>query len=278
MAFDKASYQALINAAAGLLAPIRATIDLVPDPPGGAVTTTAALAQLVSASIETSNPELTTDLGGLHEIPFGYIVDGCYARAHIMNEILGDHGLANGKIFLFGHLSARNSLFPRGVHWGYHVAPLVPVDDGAGVELRVVDPAIDKTPLLPETWMRTIDPARSAVEVRVVDRNQYYPRGRYPTFDESLDSARATLRRYAAKIGGHLRLAEGTVSMSPTHTHVGVPIAVDRQAMTVTFNDSAVLYTIVAPAQADALESAMRADADVFVEAEPSTGRLIAVG
>lgn len=145
--------------------------------PAGNLPTSAQLDSYESTYFEHTNPELQQDLGGLKELAFGYIPDGCYARAHIMDEILGNHGIDNAKLFVLGSLHAGdgNRYFPQGVNWGYHVAPLVVVSDNGTLGLRVVDPSIDQHPLTPEDWIARIDPSRSFVRLQVTSRNQYYP-------------------------------------------------------------------------------------------------------
>ena len=165
---------------------VPASLSALEAAPAGSIPTPSQLDSYESYYFEHTNPELQRDLGGLKELAFGYIPDGCYARAHIMDEILGNHGINNAKLFCLGTLHAGdgNRFFPQGVDWSYHVAPLVVVNDNGTLGLRVVDPAIDQHPITPEDWITRIDPSRSFVQLQVTSRNQYYPeRNNQPSGD-----------------------------------------------------------------------------------------------
>jgi hypothetical protein len=280
-----AQYQSLVHDVTVRLGGIRGNVDPILEVPDGTTPRVNALDDLVKTLIETSNAELTRDLGGLAAIPFRYIPDGCYARAHIMAEILGDHGIDNAKMFVLGSLSAANADFPRGVSWGYHVAPLVIVDDQGQPGLRIVDPAVASAPLDPVEWITTIDPSKRAVEIRCRPRSAYFPKGTPATFDQNLGAARTILAKYAqrlpiAALARAARLAAGPIddgAPAPVpflHEHEGIPDEIDGAAMTLMFQDSAMLYRIASPGQLAALQSAREAQRTVSVEADPETGTI----
>lgn len=85
---------------------------------------------------------------------FEVIEDGCWARAHIIARELEKKGLRVGKIFAEGTLAVRTpkALDGQGVMWSYHVAPVIAVDTGRGVEMRVIDPALFEKPVPVKTW------------------------------------------------------------------------------------------------------------------------------
>ncbi|GIZ14586.1 protein-glutamine glutaminase [Capnocytophaga catalasegens] len=94
-------------------------------------------------------------------ITFNYPVDGCYARAHKMRQILANNGYDCEKQFLYGVLNARyDGTEPdKGgccVSWSYHVSILVSYKDESGqVQKRIIDPSVfGQSPLLEEDWRK----------------------------------------------------------------------------------------------------------------------------
>lgn len=90
-------------------------------------------------------------------IPFSYAVDGCYARAHKMRQIIIANGYECAKQFVYGSsLAART---PSGccVSWSYHVAPLVRFKTSSGsIELRILDPSLFSSPVDVNTWLNKV--------------------------------------------------------------------------------------------------------------------------
>ena len=88
-------------------------------------------------------------------IPFQYVVDGCYARAHKMRQILeNDYGYSCEKVFSYegatGYLAVDAG--DCCVYWWYHVAPLVTVRDAHQLKKFVMDPSMFDGPVTIETW------------------------------------------------------------------------------------------------------------------------------
>ena len=89
-------------------------------------------------------------------IPFQYKIDGCYARAHKMRQILADYyGYECGKIF-----SESGLVHPLAVNagdccvfWGWHEAPVVTVNTSEGVQTMVIDPSLFTSPVDVDTWL-----------------------------------------------------------------------------------------------------------------------------
>jgi hypothetical protein len=103
--------------------------------------------------------EVFADLAAQGHIAFRHLWDGCYARAHLLVLRLLELGLSPRKVWTFTQ-SANDLLWvnPPGqpavvVHWGYHVAPTVVVQEASGqaVEL-VLDPALFSGPVTVEEW------------------------------------------------------------------------------------------------------------------------------
>jgi hypothetical protein len=103
-----------------------------------------------------------------HCIPFQYVIDGCYARAHKMRQIIVDqYGYCCEKVFSFANqdwdtLAVKaNKWGGCCVTWWYHVAPLVRVRVRirlASVSFEfvlamVIDPGMFNKPVLLSTWL-----------------------------------------------------------------------------------------------------------------------------
>ncbi len=117
-----------------------------------------------------------------HEIPFGYPVDGCFARATAMARIAEDEKIILGKVWAHGRLRVI-SPNPRIGKFtlNYHVAPtaFVKGNDGKAV-LMVFDPSLFKTPVPLEEWLNIMKtPGWLSPRIDKVyfgERFQYWPR------------------------------------------------------------------------------------------------------
>lgn len=150
-----------------------------------------------------SEAELTAMIESFRDesgIPFGYIKDGCYARAHMMDESFRQHGLNYAKMFVRGDLSAKND--HMSARWWYHVAPLVFMDDGEGNPVpKIIDPGFSSKPMNPEEWVKAMNQGPS-IQVDLVDPEQYYPRrhDKPDTFSESLPPAVKRMQSYSKRL------------------------------------------------------------------------------
>lgn len=111
-------------------------------------------------------------------IPFQYVRDGCYARAHKMRKIITeDYGYCCEKVFSFANQGSDRLAVTADkwggccVTWWYHVAPLVRVRISIPkiTKLKltlamVIDPSMFDKPVLLTTWL-------SAQEKTVCDAN-----------------------------------------------------------------------------------------------------------
>jgi hypothetical protein len=107
----------------------------------------------------------TCSLGGPFSIspciPFQYVIDGCYARAHKMRKIITKkYHYCCEKVFSFANQGSDTLAVQANkwggccVFWWYHVAPLVRVRLGRfGVLLLVIDPGMFDKPVLLSTWL-----------------------------------------------------------------------------------------------------------------------------
>jgi hypothetical protein len=97
-------------------------------------------------------------------IPFQYVIDGCYARAHKMRWIIEKHfGYCSEKVFSFATVD-NNTLAVKADKWGgccvewwYHVTPLIRVKRRIGrreiIMAYVIDPGMFDQPVLLSTWL-----------------------------------------------------------------------------------------------------------------------------
>jgi hypothetical protein len=91
-------------------------------------------------------------------IPFQYVRDGCFARAHKMRSIIeGKYKYCSEKVFSFGYGS---TLYVQAnlwggccVNWWYHVAPVIRVKSGLKYICYVIDPGMFTQPVLLSTWL-----------------------------------------------------------------------------------------------------------------------------
>lgn len=98
-------------------------------------------ATLNSLFTQIKNQSCGTSTASSPCITFRYAVDGCYARAHKMRQILLNAGYDCEKQFVYGNLRASTGTCC--VSWGYHVAILVSFRNSSGtVEKRIIDPSL----------------------------------------------------------------------------------------------------------------------------------------
>jgi hypothetical protein len=93
-------------------------------------------------------------------IPFQYVRDGCYARAHKMRWIIENKfGYCCQKVFSFANVDP-DRLAVKASKWGgccvtwwYHVAPVVEVDLNGHTQCYVIDPGMFNNPVTLYDWL-----------------------------------------------------------------------------------------------------------------------------
>lgn len=108
--------------------------------------------QKISLSVlsEDDAANIFNDLASRDDIPFGYPMDGCYARAHKMVRIMEDQGIIAGKAFVEGNLFIDTKFGEVG--WSYHVAPVILVKTGGKIQPYILDPSMFNKPVPYDTW------------------------------------------------------------------------------------------------------------------------------
>lgn len=140
-------------------------------------------------------------------IPFGYAVDGCYARAHKMRQIIIANGYECAKQFAYGSLAAR-SLGGCCVTWSYHVAPLVRFKNASGaIELRILDPALFSAPVAVNTWLNKVKDAMcsgsATISSTALAYGNVYIRGSNGSvmYDDNLAKTNCIISKYSGLSG-----------------------------------------------------------------------------
>jgi hypothetical protein len=115
------------------------------------------------------------------DIPFQFAREGCYARSYAMTEYAKSKKIEMGQVVAEGSLQAetRSELYPT-AQWGHHMAPMVAVDTGSGVELQVLDPALFDRPVSVTEWTKKLEHDTSDFNAQVTEvyygtRFQYSP-------------------------------------------------------------------------------------------------------
>lgn len=164
------------------------------------------LATLNSLFTQIKNQSCGTSTASSPCITFRYPVDGCYARAHKMRQILNNAGYECEKQFVYGNLRASTGTCC--VSWVYHVAILVSFKNASGVvEKRIIDPSLVSTgPITDTAWRaactNTTCGSASVSSFANTPGNVYYrnPAGSL-LYDNNLVNTNCTLTAFAALSG-----------------------------------------------------------------------------
>jgi hypothetical protein len=111
-----------------------------------------------AAAVSTSEAQHVFDvMARQKDIAFRYVLDGCYARAHLMIQRMEKMGINASKAWSFpsagSKLKTRSSLAKGGVvTWEYHVAPTINVMVNGKATWMVIDPSMFKGPVTLAEW------------------------------------------------------------------------------------------------------------------------------
>jgi len=169
----------------------------------------------------------TCSLGGPFAInpciPFQYVIDGCYARAHKMRQVIETrYGYCCEKVFSFAN-QGNDSLAVQATKWGgccvtwwFHVAPLLrvrvrlqlgPINLQLVLAL-VIDPGMFDKPVLLSSWLgaqqqQACDPNAHVSMYSIQTGSAYMPAnyaGTAFTTDPNYSQTDATLTDYAGLV------------------------------------------------------------------------------
>ena len=105
---------------------------------------------------ETKAQQLFDSFKADESIPFGYPIDGCYARATMMTRIAEAENIQMAKIYAEGVLRVtdHSPLYPE-LRWGFHVAPIIGVKQQNGKVVDMVfDPGLFDRPVTVAEWTK----------------------------------------------------------------------------------------------------------------------------
>ncbi len=147
-------------------------------------------------------------------IPFQYVRDGCYARAHKMRQmIMKKYGYCVEKVFSFAE-GAPNRLAVRAnmwggccVEWWYHVVPLLRLNvKFKNISFQVcyvIDPGMFTTPVTLSTWLQaqkntSCNANANVTSYSIQPGTAYWPMGNSSTFgtDPNYTQTEQTLINY----------------------------------------------------------------------------------
>ena len=142
-------------------------------------------------------------------IPFQYVIDGCYARAHKMRKIITEkYGYCVEKVFSFANENDDDLAVQANkwggccVTWWYHVAPLIRVQIkifNITIALAmVIDPGMFDKPVLLSSWLMAQENAACSANARVSSYSIQPGSAYTPMFttDPSYTSTNQTLINY----------------------------------------------------------------------------------
>jgi hypothetical protein len=145
------------------------------------------------------------------EIPFGYILDGCYARAHLMADTMHKDDINVSKMFVMvgdpndntDRLTAHNKYMDAS--WWYHVADVTVAENDKTHEKEafIMDPSMFDHPIPAQQWIHQMWDGKHDIKVDITRDPQYGPiesDGVTKTFDESLQPSHEILAQYSAEL------------------------------------------------------------------------------
>ncbi|WP_157676881.1 protein-glutamine glutaminase [Chryseobacterium sp. T16E-39] len=164
------------------------------------------VATLNSLFNQIKNQSCGTSTASSPCITFRYPVDGCYARAHKMRQILINNGYDCEKQFVYGNLKASTGTCCVG--WNYHVAILVSYKNASGVtEKRIIDPSLFSSgPVTDTAWrnacVNTSCGSASVSSYTNTAGNVYYrsPSNSY-LYDNNLINTNCVLTKFSSLSG-----------------------------------------------------------------------------
>jgi Glutaminase len=145
-------------------------------------------------------------------IPFQYVRDGCYARAHKMRQMMiTKYGYCCEKVFSYAQpypktLAVKANMWGGCcVQWWYHVVPLLRLNVKIGTKTvqvcYVIDPGMFTTPVTLSTWLNaqkntTCNANATVTSYSIQPGTAYAPAGGGYSTDPNLVATEQTLINY----------------------------------------------------------------------------------
>ncbi len=175
-------------------------------------------------------------------VPWEYIIDGCYSRAHVTCEKFLEKGYNCAKMYvIIGEPSMDEPTYPfppwrlrsenkfMKAEWWYHVAAMSFAKDEKTGEIDgyIIDPAVNKKPLKASEWIKSVWTGDFPIKFDVTNADVYDPptdNQMYPVpedfskekFDKHLEDARKTNREYTEFMK---KVKEDYYAHHPEETH-----------------------------------------------------------
>jgi glutaminase-like protein len=106
--------------------------------------------------------EVFNRMATLPDIAWNYVDEGCYARCHLMVDVLVEERNQCGQVWAFANGELLHVRTPHHyVQWKYHVAPTVRVRTNAGEYDLVLDPALFRAPVTVQRWLSVMQRRKS---------------------------------------------------------------------------------------------------------------------
>jgi hypothetical protein len=140
------------------------------------------------------------------DIAFGFVADGCYARAHLMARRLQQMGYRPNKAWAFAKDQRRPLRFGN-TTWTYHVAPCLQVRTNSGaIRIWVIDPSMFGRAVDVDVWFNAMHPQNASGSYS--DSERYFPDGRVPRLGSDQHAAYVMwVYRYRLSIGDRRALS-----------------------------------------------------------------------
>lgn len=184
-----------------------------PEPPADVTTAAVTLGQAQAMFALVNGQTCCSAAPSAPGIPFTYPDDGCWARAHEMCRLMINAGAQPEKIWIYGALRVATGNHPAcEVGWRWHVAPVLRVDDGAGPQVYVVDPALFPGPVSQATWTGVQGDPGAFTALSTADVF-YRDASGVPTYDPTYADTNQTLVRYR----GALQVRSASVDGPPPY-------------------------------------------------------------
>ncbi|MFP4499058.1 MAG: protein-glutamine glutaminase family protein [Vulcanimicrobiota bacterium] len=139
-------------------------------------------------------------------IPWGYLKDGCFARAHVVCDELLKQGYNCGKIYAIvaksdkqgdplGRFVAGNQ-YMKG-KWWYHVGALVfAYDKNNSIEGYVIDPSVSDKPITPDKWIESFWNKNFPIRFDVTPADIMNPQNQCETEKEPCEFCKAEFEHF----------------------------------------------------------------------------------
>jgi hypothetical protein len=159
-----------------------------------------------TSQLQTEFNKLASD----KEIPFEYIINGCYDRAHLMCDEMHKDNVNCAKMFVMTDhpetdaLTASNKYMDATWHH-FHVAPLVyALDDKTHqVEPFIMDPSMADHPLAAQDWIHKMWDGKAPIHFDITRDAQFGPlefNGPNKTFEESMPDSHKEAADFTAQL------------------------------------------------------------------------------